>query len=157
MFVRKMRKIHSGAVEQLQLYYQEHQKRAEKLVSQLRDVLEAFQDGETDQDRDQRIAGAMHDDPERLIAECEEHMAYAGNNYLPFMLAPYQTQRPLLLNCLGLLDLESTSADLSLIDAHGLKTIPVFPRRLTATEGPLATDRKHVLRSGCRLPARASI
>jgi TnpA family transposase len=117
MFVRKMRKIHSGAVEQLQLYYQEHQKRAEKLVAQLRDVLEAFQDGETDQDRGKRIAGAMHDDPERLIAECEEHMAYAGNNYLPFMLAPYQTQRPLLLNCLGLLDLESTSADLSLINA----------------------------------------
>lgn len=33
------------------------------------------------------------------------------------MLAPYQTQRPLLLNCLGLLNLESTSADLSLIAA----------------------------------------
>jgi hypothetical protein len=30
---------------------------------------------------------------------------------------PYQTQRPLLLNCLGLLNLESTSADLPLIAA----------------------------------------
>ena len=117
IFVRKMRKLHSGALEQLQLYYQEHQKRAEKLVSQLRDVLEAFQEGETDQDRGKRIAGAMHDNPEKLLAECEEHMAYAGNNYLPFMLVPYQTQRPLLLNCLGLLDLESTSADLSLIES----------------------------------------
>lgn len=59
----------------------------------------------------------MHDEPEQLLAECEEHMVYAGNNYLPFMLAPYQAQRPLLLNCLSLLDLESTTADLSLIDA----------------------------------------
>ncbi|MYM84319.1 hypothetical protein GTP44_20490 [Duganella sp. FT50W] len=33
------------------------------------------------------------------------------------MLAPYQVQRPLLLNCLSLLSLESTSADQSLIDA----------------------------------------
>jgi hypothetical protein len=44
-------------------------------------------------------------------------MAYAGNNYLPFMLASYQAQRALLLNCLSLLELESTTADQSLIDA----------------------------------------
>lgn len=117
MFTRKLRKIHFGAEEQLREYYLAHQKRAEKLVSQLRDVLEAFQEGDSDQDRGKNIAAAMHDKPEQLIAECEEHMAYAGNNYLPFMLTPYQTQRPLLLNCLELLDLESSTADLSLIEA----------------------------------------
>ncbi len=117
MFIRKLRKIHSGAEEQLQQYYLDHQKRAEKLVSQLRNVLEAFQEGETDQERGKRIAAAMHGEPEHLLAECEEHLAYAGNNYLPFMLVPYQAQRPLMLNCLSLLDLESTTADLSLIDA----------------------------------------
>ncbi|WP_136419061.1 Tn3 family transposase [Herbaspirillum sp. ST 5-3] len=117
MFIRKLRKIHNGAEEQLQRYYLEHQKRTEKLVSQLRDVLEAFQEGTDDKERGKRVAAAIHDAPEQLIAECDEHMAYAGNNYLPFMLAPYQTQRPMLLNCLTLLDLESTSADLSLIDA----------------------------------------
>ncbi|MDR3409965.1 MAG: Tn3 family transposase [Formivibrio sp.] len=117
MFVRKLRKIHNGAEEQLQKYYLEHQKRAEKLVAQLRDMLTAFQEGESDQERGKRVGWAMHDEPERLLAQCEEHMAYAGNNYLPFMLAPYQTQRSMLLNCLSLLDLESTTADLSLIDA----------------------------------------
>ncbi len=117
MFVRKLRKIHSGAEEQLQQYYLEHQKRAEKLVSQLRDMLAAFQESNVDQERGKRIAAAMHDEPEQLLTECEEHMAYASNNFLPFMLAPYQVQRPLLLNSLSLLDLESTTADLSLIDA----------------------------------------
>lgn len=117
MFVRKLRKLHSGAEEKLQQYYLEHQKRAEKLVSQLRDVLEAFQEGESDQERGQRVAAAMHSEPALLLAECEEHMAYAGNNYLPFMVVPYQNQRPFLLNCLSLLDLKSTSADLSLINA----------------------------------------
>jgi hypothetical protein len=72
MFIRKLRKIHSGAEEQMQRYYLEHQKRAEKLVSQLRDVLEAFQDGETDQERGTKIASAMHDESELLLAECEE-------------------------------------------------------------------------------------
>lgn len=117
MFVRKLRKLHSGAEEQLRQYYLNHQKRTEKLVTQLHDVLEAFQEGKTDQERGRRIAAAMHDKPEQLLAECEEHMAYVGNNYLPFMLAPYQAQRSLLLNCLSLLDLESTTADQSLINA----------------------------------------
>lgn len=63
-------------------------------------MLTAFQEGESDQERGRRIAAAMHDEPERLLAECEEHMAYAGNNYLPFMLAPYKAQRSMLLNCL---------------------------------------------------------
>lgn len=116
MFVRKLRKIHSGAEEQLRDYYLEHQKRAEKLVSQLRDVLEAFQEGDNDQERGSKIAAAIHESPELLIAECEEHMAYAGNNFLPFLLNPYQTQRPLLLNCIELLNLESSTADNSLID-----------------------------------------
>lgn len=117
MFIRKLRKIHNGAEEQLRQYYLEHQKRAEKLIIQLRDVLEAFVEGETDADRGARIAAAFHDEPGNLLIECDEHIAYAGNNYLPFMLAPYQSQRPLLLNCLSLLNLESTSADRSLIDA----------------------------------------
>lgn len=117
MYIRKLRKIHSGAEEQLRQYYLEHQKRAEKLIIQLRDVLEAFVEGETDEDRGARIAAAFHDEPGNLLHECDEHIAYAGNNYLPFMLAPYQTQRPLLLNCISLLNLESTSADQSLIDA----------------------------------------
>ncbi|MBX9899211.1 MAG: Tn3 family transposase [Burkholderiaceae bacterium] len=117
MFIRKLRKIHSGAEEQLRRYYLEHQKRAEKLIIQLRDVLEAFFEGETDEEKGARIAAAFHDEPGNLLVECDEHIAYAGNNYLPFMLAPYQVQRPLLLNCLSLLNLESTSADQSLIDA----------------------------------------
>lgn len=101
MFIRKLRKIHTGAELQLQQYYLDHQKRAEKLIAQLRDVLEAFQEGETDAERGERIAAAFHDEPGNLLIECDERIAYAGNNYLPFMLAPYQTQRPLLLNCLG--------------------------------------------------------
>lgn len=47
MFIKKLRKLNSVAEEQLQAHYLEHQKRAEKLVAQLRDVLEAFQAGES--------------------------------------------------------------------------------------------------------------
>jgi TnpA family transposase len=117
MMVKAVRKLHTGAELKLQQYYLDHQKLAEKLVSQLRDLIEAYQQGETNQERGSRVTAALHDQPETLLAECEEHIAYAGNNYVPFMLAPYQMQRPLLLNCLTLLQLRSTSADLSLITA----------------------------------------
>lgn len=117
IFIKKLRKLHFGAEEQLKLYYLDHQKRAEKLITQLRDVLEAFQESQSNEERGQRVAGAIHDEPALLLAECEEHIAYSGNNYIPFLLTPYQVQRPLLLNCLTLLDLKSTSADLALIQA----------------------------------------
>ena len=46
-----------------------------------------------------------------LLAECDEHMAYAGRNYLPFLIQPYSVVRPLLFNCLEIMQLRSTSQD----------------------------------------------
>lgn len=117
IFIRKLRNLHSTAEENLNQYHLDHRKRTEKLVSQLRDVLRAFQDAQTDQERGAKIAAVIRDEPGRLLAECEEHMSYAGNNYLPFMMASYNAQRPLLLNCLSLLDLASSTSDQSLIQA----------------------------------------
>src|SRR3546814_3377879 len=45
------------------------------------------------------------------MAECDEHMAYAGRNYLPFLLGPYGTLRPLLFNCLEIMGLRAASQD----------------------------------------------
>src|SRR3546814_13484476 len=45
------------------------------------------------------------------MAECDEHMAYAGRNYLPFLLGPYGTLRPLLFNCLEIMGLRAARQD----------------------------------------------
>ena len=50
-------------------------------------------------------------DKETVIAKCDEHLAYADNNYLPFMVRPYGNKRSLLFNCLSILTLKSTSSD----------------------------------------------
>jgi hypothetical protein len=117
MLIRKLRNLHSTAEENLKQYHLDHQKRTEKLVAQLWDVLHAFQEGRTDQERGAKIAAVIQDKSEQLMAECEEHMSYAGNNYLPFMLSIYHPQRPLLLNCLSLLDLASTTSDQAVVQA----------------------------------------
>lgn len=92
IFIRKLHNLHTKAEEQLQQYHLEHARKVDKLVGQLHDVLQAYQDGVTDKERLTGIAASLRADPETLLAECQAHMAYAGNNYYPFMLAPYQSQ-----------------------------------------------------------------
>lgn len=117
IFLRKLHNLHTKAEEQLQQYHLEHARQVDKLVGQLHDVLQAYQDGATDRERLAGITASLRADPETLLSECEAHMAYAGNNYYPFMLGPYQSQRPLLLNCLALMNVKSTTRDQSLIKA----------------------------------------
>src|SRR3546814_15630073 len=63
---------------------------------------------------DLRVLG---DDPEQWIIQCDEHAAFAGNNYLPFMLKPYGDKRALLYQCLDVLELQSSSQDDTLVRA----------------------------------------
>ena len=117
ILLRKVRKLHATGAEQLECYFTEHRLRAEKLIATLRDVLKAFEAGATDAERGGRIASAIEGESAQLLAQCDEHMAYAADNYFPFMMASYQAQRPLLLNCLSLLALASTHSDQTLVQA----------------------------------------
>ena len=71
-----------------------------------------------DAERGGRIASAIEGESAQLRRKSRhQHMAYAADNYFPFMMASYQAQRPLLLNCLGLLELASTHSDQTLVQA----------------------------------------
>ncbi len=60
------------------------------------------------------IGNALSLDIRLLVSECNEHMAYANKNYLPFLLKPFQSVRPLLFNCLEITTPRSTSSDRTL-------------------------------------------
>lgn len=111
LFIKQVRNLENLAQQKLIAYQLEHAKRADYLIGQLKDVLQAFQLDGTDSQRVDAIGDSLRADISLLLAECDEHMAYAGKNYLPFMLQPYGTARPLLLNCLELMTLRSTSQD----------------------------------------------
>ena len=95
-----MRKLHATGAEQLEHYFTEE---AEKLIATLRDVSRAsrarrrYQARRANRQRHRGRVGAV-------LAQCDERSDYAADNYFPFMMASYQAQRPLLLNCLGLLN-----------------------------------------------------
>lgn len=132
LFIRLIQKLENAAQQKLLAYQIEHSKRADILVAQLKDILQAYQVDGTDTQRVDAIGDALVADIGLLLAECEEHMAYAGRNYLPFLLAPYGTVRPLLFNCLEIMGLRASSQD------------PVMPRMI-ATMLALRSQRRDAI------------
>lgn len=114
LFIRYVRKIDAKAQRKLTEHQSEHSKRADFLIGALRDLLQAYQSEGNDRQRLQAIGQAVQPDVAALLAECEEHMAYAGKNWLPFLLSPYSNARSLLFACLDVMELKSTSQDTTL-------------------------------------------
>jgi hypothetical protein len=68
----------------------------EGLVGRFRDVLQILQDeGVPEPGRLAKIRETLGD-PAEALAQCNEHIAYAGQFDMPFTLVPYRTQRSLL-------------------------------------------------------------
>ena len=111
LFIKFVRRIEAKAQRKLLEHQLEQSKRTDHLIGTLRDLLNAYQAEGSDQQRLRAIGEAAQPDVPALLADCEEHLAYAGKNYLPFLLAPYSTARSLLLNCLEIMGLKCTSQD----------------------------------------------
>ena len=111
IFVKSMRKLDNDGERRLKAYHLEHTRQIERLVGQLRDMLTAYEQESSDAQRGVAVGQALHDEPLQLIAECDEHMAYADNNYFPFMLHPYGGKRALLFECLDVLQPLPTYVD----------------------------------------------
>jgi TnpA family transposase len=59
----------------------------------------------------------LGDRAEAVLQECEAHLAYAGNNYLPFLWRYYKSHRAALFRLLAILPLRSSSQDTALEEA----------------------------------------
>lgn len=111
VFKRIVRTIDNAARAKLQAHFLEQQKTVDSLIVRFKDVLNAYQSNGTSRQRFDRVENVLGNDTEALIDQCDEHIAYADNNYLPFMLGPYRSKRQILFNCINILDLRSTSND----------------------------------------------
>lgn len=113
LFIRLVQNLDKLAQQKLLDYQSDHTKRTDTLIEQLKEVLLAFQLEGSDTQKVDAIHDVLLADIDVLLAECDEHMAYAGKNYLPFLLQPYGTQRSSLLNCLDIMCLRTSSQDKS--------------------------------------------
>jgi TnpA family transposase len=117
MFIKRMLKIHHQGQEALKQYRQEHLVRTDRLIGTLRDVVVAYQtEGEIPQ-RFAQIDYIIGDRSYEILSECEAHIAYAGNNYYPFLWRFYKSHRSTLFGILKWVKLKSTNTDTSLEQA----------------------------------------
>ena len=88
LFIKQVRGLENTAQQKLLAYQLEHAKRADFLIGQLKEILQAYQLDGSDSQRVDAIDNSLEAEVSTLLAECEEHMAYAGKNYLPSCCNP---------------------------------------------------------------------
>lgn len=113
LFIRLMQNLENLARQKLLEFQQDHLQRTDMLVGQLKDILTALQLAGSDTQRIEAICTTLVADVDVLVTSCDEHLAYAGRNHLPFLLQPYKSVRAQLLNCIEIVSPRSSSEDQS--------------------------------------------
>ena len=117
LFIKRMRQLHHNAKEALTAYRQENQTRTDELISTLKAVVIAYQSEGEIPDRFSAIEQVVGEQAPQLLEQCDAHLAYVGDNYLPFLLPLYRSHRAAFFRLLEVLPLHSTTQDQSLIEA----------------------------------------
>lgn len=111
IFLKTVRKLDSDANKRLQKYKLEQDKLVERLLVQFRGMLKGFIQKARALVRIAAMEDALLDPATDLIEDVDEYMAYAENNYFPFMLKPYRVKRSLLFECLDVMQPSTTYRD----------------------------------------------
>jgi len=119
MFLRRMKRIHHGAQEQLRVLQEKHRALEESLIGVLGQVLHQAQEDASDAVLGQRVRQllAAQGGPELLEQQYESVSAYHQDNYLPLLWPLHARHRTLLFRVLELLHLESATQDTDLLEA----------------------------------------
>lgn len=110
ILVKRMQSIHNKGQQALQEYRAQHQSETDYLINKLHNVLVALRDAQGP-GRLKVVETAAGGDTDRSIERCEEHSAYADDNYSPFLWQFHKGQRAVLFRLLENIELASTSTD----------------------------------------------
>jgi len=110
ILVKRIQSIHSKAKLALEEYRTKHQSETDYLIDKLHNVLVAMRDTEGSE-RLEAIENAAGSDTEKAIERCEEHAAFANDNYAPFLWQFHKGHRAVLFRILDNIELASTSTD----------------------------------------------
>ncbi|MCW8998817.1 MAG: Tn3 family transposase, partial [Kangiellaceae bacterium] len=114
IFIKLIQKLDRSAQKQLEKYLADHQKQTDYLISVLSGTVKVYMNKpQSVSEFDPMLGG----DSQRLLQMCEQYMAFAGNNYLPFMIQAYKKQRSALFRTIETLNLASSTEDKDLLRA----------------------------------------
>lgn len=122
MLLRRVRKTQNAAREKLKSLQDEHREIEEKLITVLGQMLENTRQSETDTDVGRRIRAVLSERGglDLLSEQYETVSAFHHNNDLPLLWPIHAKVRALLFRLLELMEIRSTTQDLSLLEACGI-------------------------------------
>lgn len=129
IFMKLLLKMDRSAQKLLEKYLSDHQKQTDHLISVLSGTVRVYLDKPESVTAFDPVLGKNSD---QLLHMCEQYMAFAGNNYLPFMVQLYKKQRSTLFRTIEILNLASATEDKDLLNAfqfilkHKQGFYPVF-------------------------------
>lgn len=119
MFLKRVLKIQNNAKQRLQELREKHLAQTSELLGTLAEVLTASKEAQDAQSLGTKVQSIFdeHGGTDLLLQKYEEIAAYNTNNHLPLMWRFYSPHRKVLFDLVRSLDILSTSADESVIDA----------------------------------------
>src|SRR5512145_2895640 len=143
MLIKQMSSIHTAARTALQKYRDTNATQTDALITTLRDVVVAYRSEGSVAQRLAEIDGVLKTKSEKVLAQCEAHIASTANSYLPFLWDCFRSHRAALFRLVEALDLDTTTAD------DGLKDAVRFLRANESRNGEwLETALPRILRGG---------
>lgn len=119
MFLKRINKIHSNAKQRLQELREKHLKETEELLNTLKEVLTASKEAADNAVLGNKVQVILeeHGGTDLLLEKFTEIAAYNTNNHIPLVWRFYSPHRKTLFDLVSCLDILSTSAEESVIDA----------------------------------------
>ncbi len=142
LFLRQVKRMHNKAEDALALYRTAQTERTDALIACLRDIMLAYTQEGT---RDQRLAAVeslLERDADHLLAQCNAHSAVAMNSHLAFLPEFYSGRRSALFDFVQNVTLVSTSQDqvLSEVIAFLLAHRQARAEQIKIASGPVRPD-----------------
>ncbi|MBA8667868.1 DUF4158 domain-containing protein [Holosporaceae bacterium 'Namur'] len=117
ILIRWIKKLHSDGKQSLDKYRLEHAPETDTLINFLYQILIELKESKLPQEQSVIIEKYTNEDADKIILRCQNYMAYSNDNYLSFMVHPYNNKRYLIFQLLGHLEIKSASQDCSLEQA----------------------------------------
>lgn len=111
MYIKICSKMHWTAKRKLEELKLKNQEKTDKLVGLLASIAQSWEDN-TGEHRENAIKDIFDlNHPKEVLKECNEHLAYAGNNWLPLLIPYYNSRRKSFFKFIQFSQLQSTSGD----------------------------------------------
>jgi TnpA family transposase len=117
MLIKRVAAIHQKGKEALADYLERNRQRTDDLVLTLRDLIMAYRTQGTADEKLMAMQPLLPDQGDAIIQRCEDHMAHAGDNFLPFLWRYYKSHRVTLFRLLRTIKVQATTQDQVFVEA----------------------------------------